>query len=328
MDGDRIAPSLYPTHLPIGRYAVTLEALDPVELSHFSAATLRGAFGWSFKRMVCYQPQVERCDGCLLRAQCPYPPVFEPRPAAGTIFHAGSDAPSPYVLRPPTDERRLFQAGERFRFEVVLMGDAIGLLPYFAVALQQLEESGVGRRRGRVRVTRIEALTPKEADGETVFDEREPDVIYPHRGLPAVDWLSGEAPPDEVTIEFLTLMRLKSQGKVQKTPEFHVLYRALLRRVSALCSTHTDTPWETDFRALAEASHTVETAAVNLRGARRRRHSTRQGRTVEMWGSLGNVVYRGDLAQFWPLLELGQLLHVGKGCTFGLGRYRIGHGEL
>ena len=40
-------------------------------------------------------------------------------------------------------------------------------------------------------------------------------------------------------------------------------------------------------------------------------------------GALGRWTLQGDLAPFWPLLHLGQWLHVGKNATFGLGRYRM-----
>jgi len=327
-------PSLYPAHLRVGVYRITMEALDRVELADFSAATLRGAFGWSFKRMVCFQPQVKSCDGCLLWGQCPYPPVFEPRPDGGSVYAGGKDAPSPYVLRPPEGGKRSFGVGERFSFEVVLVGKAIGFLPYFAVALQQLEESGLGRKRGRVRVTRIEdpLLTSprlgeglsRDAQGDGIlFDEGEPEVIHSHAGWAAGEWISAQPVPEEVTVHFSTLTRLKSEGKMQTEPAFHVLYRALLRRVSALCSAHTDVPWETEFAHLAELARGVEVENSMMQAGSRHRRSDRQERRVEMRGTQGIMVYRGDLAPFWPLLQLGQVLHVGKSCTFGLGQYRL-----
>ena len=32
----------------------------------------------------------------------------------------------------------------------------------------------------------------------------------------------------------------------------------------------------------------------------------------------------GDLAELWPFLLIGEAVHVGRGATVGLGRFRIG----
>lgn len=356
----------YPPHLHIGVYRITLVALEPVELSDFSAATLRGAFGWSFKRMVCYQPQVTRCDGCLLRGQCPYPRVFEPTPPPGTIYAEQERAVAPYVLRRPLGEghgeQRHFREGEAIVFEVVLLGWANGLLPYFAVALQQLEASGVGRGRGRVAVAAIDLLpppnlpqlgggtetlstsdrlppqrstelTPQSGEGRggvaedrggviRLFHAQNPEALQSHGGWPAGQWINDRPAPGQVTVHFQSPTRLQSEGRVQGEPEFHVLYRALLRRTSALCTVHTDQMWETDFAGLAEAARGVKTVAASMKLERRQRHSDRQGE-MEFWGAEGIMVYAGDLTPFWPLLQLGQAIHVGKNCTFGLGQYQV-----
>jgi hypothetical protein len=338
----------YPEHLPIGVYRVTLVALEAVELSAFSAATLRGAFGWSFKRLVCYQPQVTTCEGCLLRGQCPYPRVFEPPPPPGTIYAAQERAVAPYVLRRPLEEdaggQRLFHAGEAIVFEIVLIGWANGLLPYFALALQQLEERGVGRGRGRVRVAAIDLLPPPHPQGggtapppnlllgggtvgsssgvRRLFDATQPGVIENHGGWPAGAWIDPGPAPAQITVRFVSPTRLQSDGQVQGEPDFAVLYRALLRRVSALCTVHTAQPWATDFAGLAQAAQEVKTLAAHTTLARRRRYSDRQGE-MELWGAEGSMVYQGDFTPFWPLLQLGQVIHVGKNCTFGLGQYRV-----
>jgi len=314
--------SFFPTHLSIGVYRITLEALEPVALAAFSAATLRGAFGWSFKRLVCYQPQVKRCAGCLLRGQCPYPQVFEPPPPTGTIYAQQEQVVAPYVLRPPADAQRQFGVGEALTFEVVLMGRAITLLPYFALALQQLEQQGLGQGRARVKVLAIEALPPGGAAPIRLFDGAEPGVIENHGGWPAGQWISGAPAPGQVTVQFQSPTRLQSEGRVHGEPDFHVLYRALLRRVSALCTCHTAQMWETDFVGLATAAREVRTLAASMKLERRQRHSDRQGE-MEFWGAEGIMVYEGDLTPFWPLLQLGQVIHVGKNSTFGLGQYRV-----
>ena len=329
---------LFPPHLHIGVYRVTLVALEPVALADFSAATLRGAFGWSFKRMVCYQPQVKSCQGCLLRGQCPYPQVFEPPPPAGTIYAGQQQTVAPYVLRRPlagtstgSQGQQQYAPGSEIHFELVLLGWANGLLPYFALALQQLEERGLGRGRGRVAVAAIDLLPPHtqmEATGAEnaapirLFDAQQPEQIDSHGGWPATAWLREIPAPSQITIQFASPTRLQSSGHVQGEPDFHVLYRALLRRVSALCTVHTDTPWETDFSGLATAAREVETVAASMKLERRQRHSDRQG-AMEFWGAEGIMVYGGDLTLFWPLLQLGTVIHVGKNCTFGLGRYLL-----
>ena len=367
--GEAVAPNApvlthYPTHLRIGVYRVTLVALEPVELSAFSAATLRGALGWSFKRMVCYQPQVKTCEGCLLRGQCPYPRVFEPPPPAGTIYAAQERAVAPYVLRRPLAEGhevpRRYGAGEAIIFEVVLMGWANGMLPYFALALQQLEEQGVGRGRGRVMVAAIDLLPPTVDSGTVdsgtvdsgtvdsgtvrasvltprvdsgavgqgraapirLFSAQTPGSIENHGGWPAAQWISSTPAPAQVTVQYVSPTRLQSEGRVQGEPDFAVLYRALLRRVSALCTVHTEQMWETDFAGLAVAAQGVQTVAASMKREERQRRSDRQGE-MEFWGAEGIMVYQGDLAPFWPLLQLGQVIHVGKNCTFGLGQYRL-----
>lgn len=328
--------TLFPEHLHIGVYRITLVALEPVELSAFSAATLRGAFGWSFKRMVCYQPQVKSCEGCLLRGQCPYPQVFEPPPPPGTIYAGQRQTVAPYVLRRPLAEgpgnsqgagKQQFAAGEAILFEVVLMGWANGMLPYFALALQQLEEQGVGRGRGRVMVAAIDLLPPPfPAAGQTeplrLFHAQTPGAIENHGGWPAAQWIDARPAPSQVTVHYASPTRLQSDGQVQGEPDFHVLYRALLRRVSALCTVHTQQMWETDFAGLAVAAQAVKTQAASMKRERRHRHSDRQGE-MEFWGAEGIMVYQGELTPFWPLLQLGQAIHVGKNCTFGLGQYRL-----
>lgn len=39
--------------------------------------------------------------------------------------------------------------------------------------------------------------------------------------------------------------------------------------------------------------------------------------------SVGRITLAGPLAPWLPLLRLGELVHVGKGTSFGLGKYRI-----
>ncbi len=44
---------------------------------------------------------------------------------------------------------------------------------------------------------------------------------------------------------------------------------------------------------------------------------------MSLGGVLGTVTYEGNNSEFIPFLKLGEFIHIGKGTSFGLGRYEI-----
>jgi len=38
---------------------------------------------------------------------------------------------------------------------------------------------------------------------------------------------------------------------------------------------------------------------------------------------VGSITFEGDFEEFLPFLMLGEYIHVGKGTSFGLGKYEI-----
>ena len=44
---------------------------------------------------------------------------------------------------------------------------------------------------------------------------------------------------------------------------------------------------------------------------------------MSLGGFLGTLAIEGDLAPLWPLLRTAEVLHVGKGATFGLGKLEL-----
>ena len=44
---------------------------------------------------------------------------------------------------------------------------------------------------------------------------------------------------------------------------------------------------------------------------------------MSLCGVIGTVSYEGDISEFMSLLKLGEYVHVGKGTSFGLGKYEI-----
>jgi hypothetical protein len=133
-----------------------------------------------------------------------------------------------------------------------------------------------------------------------------------------------EIPNSEVIPRFLTPTRIKHEGRFISQPPFHVIVRNVLRRVSSLYYFHCGEQWEFDYRGTIERAKEIRSAELNTRWVDWERYSGRQKARMKMGGFVGEAIYQGDLTGFKPLLVLGQLVHIGKACVFGNGRYEIG----
>ncbi len=74
------------------------------------------------------------------------------------------------------------------------------------------------------------------------------------------------------------------------------------------------------FRPFLEHAGTVRITASDLHWFDCRRYSNRQEKTIDIGGLLGHVELEGDLAPLAALLRTAELVHVGKGATYGLGK--------
>jgi hypothetical protein len=156
---------------------------------------------------------------------------------------------------------------------------------------------------------------------------------------------------DEVEIEFLTPARLKYGHKLTSKLEFHILFRALLLRLSLLVLCHRGSgmlplPSGGTVPPLAVAQyfyrdHGIDAAAhrsiheaiecakgiaidrSDLHWQDWERYSARQDVRMKLGGMVGSIKYVGALAGFLPYLLFGECLHVGKNTSFGLGKMQL-----
>jgi len=318
--------------LHVARYRFTLNLLEPVHLPPYKGSALRGGFGHTLKRLVCYQSSGQ-CDACGLGNDCVYGYLFRTSPPEDAEVLSNLTAVArPFVIQPPLDRRPTFEPGERLAFHVVLIGRGIAYLPYFVLVFQQLGEAGLGRTRGRFTLQQVTALDLDVGPGgdQTVFDAADGTVYDSDLSIGAAGLKAHAAtlPPDRLTLDLVTPTRLKHRGRwVEDGPPFHVLVRRLLDRVSSLSYFHCGQRWDIDFRGWVDRAQEVRTADASTGWVRWERYSGRQRQRVRMGGLVGRVTYEGDLRPYLPLLALGELVHVGKGTVFGNGQYKMGVGS-
>ena len=303
----------------LARYRLTLTALSTITMPPYAGSTLRGGFGHAFRKMVCTQGPID-CRDCTLKAACPYPYIFETAPFEGAQqLRTYGDVPRPFVID-PLDTRGEYRKGESFSFQLTLIGRAIDYLPYFLVSFRELGEMGIGKGRGRFQLTHVRA-----DDGESIYDGNTQMVhnLDNARSFDDIRWETESQPTNVLTLRLVTPTRITHEGGLTDQLPFHVFWRRLIGRISALAYFHCGESLEMDFKGLIEKAMGVETTDSTLRWKDWTRYSSRQNRRMQLGGLVGRVRYAGELAEFVPFAALGAFLHVGKNATFGLGKYRV-----
>jgi hypothetical protein len=247
----------------------------------------------------------------------------------------GTTPPPVYVLWDERDRRRQVRKGDRFSFELVLIGQAaLAQLPAFVAAMMVAGERGMGRERLKGRLLQVDVLAGAENSAHTIFD----------RGTWLSDSLdewttgygSGQAwaelvapsagpPLTRLQIAYVSPLKAKLRGQISREPAFPVLARAAVRRLRILSQVHGAGEWPHEaYGPLLDLADAVRLEHHETTWVETTRYSRRAGR-MPLDGLVGQAWYasEADLRPLLPALWLGQWVHVGKGAVFGMGRYSI-----
>jgi hypothetical protein len=301
-----------------------LKALNEILLPAYKGSALRGGFGHALKQVACALKRLD-CSACMLRDRCVYLYLFEtPPPEDAEMMRLYTSAPHPFIIEPPDSDARIVPQGGEFEFGLTVVGRAMEYLPYFVYAFILLGEKGLGKGKGRFSLEDVRALSP---DGfQSIYQSANQTLKQP-LPYPTPESLKARCDAldsgEPLTIRFITPARIKSDGRLNDEPEFHQLIRSLLRRLSALSYFHCGRKLNIDFKGLIERAHQIERTASDLRWHDWERYSNRQKQKMMLGGFAGLASFAGDLREFLPMLVMGEVLHVGKAASFGLGRYEI-----
>lgn len=299
-------------HLPLARYRVLYETLDPLRLPDYPGSAWRGAFGHALKEVACVYPGLA-CMRCPDLRQCPYPPLFE-------SIDSG-DPVRPYIFE-PLAYSGYFPPGALVNLDLVLMGWLNDWLALLVAALHRLGERGLGQREPahlRLLEVRYQA-DPNENTwvqvqlaGQTA---PQPLALGPFR-IPLA--------PQRARMDLLTPLKLKSRGVLIQPQMLNgrELLIALARRFEACAPLMDELPLppEPD-QWFQDAETLIEAAELNWLDTHH--YSNRQQEALKLGGLTGRLWLGGPvLKRIWPWLWLGQWLHLGSSVTIGLGRYAI-----
>ncbi|MDI6687317.1 MAG: CRISPR system precrRNA processing endoribonuclease RAMP protein Cas6 [Desulfobacterales bacterium] len=305
-----------------GKYQFLCRLENEALLPFYKGSTFRGVFGRALKKVVCALKRQE-CSQCLLKQRCVYALVFETSDALQ--LPAGSKVaspPHPYVIEPPLTTETHFEQGSSFDFNLLLFGKTNDNLPYFIYAFDQMGKIGIGKKNNGKRGKFI--LKKVISDNHIIYsntDQKINKIDFP-ASLSLTK--TSDYPKGSFCLRLIleTPLRIKFENKLKADLPFHVLVRAVLRRISSLFNTYGSGEPSLDYRELVKQAETVNIVNDSLEWFDWRRYSFRQDKAMLMGGIVGSIVYEGEIGAFMPFIQFCEKVHLGKQTSFGLGKIK------
>jgi hypothetical protein len=285
---------------------------------------LRSGLGYHMRRRECLTGAPD-CQGCQRQAECWYAFAFDSPAAAFPetgLTRLDDHTAHPYFFASAPLFDSELAAGTQLPCLLTLFGRAEPLLNRL---LGSLEEAGrSGRWGGRFRIRQVVSpLVPdRRLEGGQCTREAS-SGWWPAWRIPE------PRPVDAARLRFLSPLRLRIQGKVQRQPTFPEMMRALLRRIHVLAGLYGAAKLPDEWKPpLLEQAARAVTLQREWTYVREDRHSGRQRRSIPLDGVLGEVTVAGDLSALWPFLDVGQWVGMAAGTGHGLGAYVLDEVQL
>ena len=310
------------------QYRLTYTVQESLKMPSYKGNVFRSRFGYLLRNIACIGDTEESCkEKCQYPDRCVYSKCFEtPVPADSPILRGQPYAPHPFILQPPDIGKIDFAPDDTFTCNLILIGEAINLLPWIIFTFDQIGKRRIGLqgKRGQCILRKVESLPANDnTQPQTIYTE-ETEMLTGDGIVLQLEDIMSAVPniTDTIELEFLTPTSIKVDGRWTSHLTFEHLIRNLLRRIRFLSYFHCGEDLDIDAHALIKAADSI-THTSHLRWFRKDRYSYRAEKSVPMGGFIGPIRFEGDLDPFLPFICLGEYLHIGHHTAFGFGQYRI-----
>lgn len=291
----------------------TFRFVEEFHAPRYLGSALRGLLGHGLRKTACVTRKPV-CGGCVLVDSCIYTQTFEPS------ARSDSNSRVPLVLAVPLTAGRTIPQGGKLCIEMTLQGDTSQSLPYLVRAFELAGRRGLNPNNTRFELTEVSSLSAfGNGDWHAIYSGRELELPGP-TSIPKIPQAS-----DRIRLDWMTPLRLKRKGHLIGAKEFNgsILLNALLYRYFDLVDERPDQS------TLAATCGLDPLVGNQLYWRDWTRYSSRQKTRMQIGGLLGHLaIDSSHLAEWWPLLWMGQWLHLGKFTSIGLGRYRLSDASL
>jgi len=254
---------------------------------YFLGSTLRGTFGTALKQVVCINPS-KVCKDCFALDSCIFYDFFELRNKAHLY-------------------RFSKKLGEKnYDFSLYLFEAACEKISYILSAIiQMLEKKGFGISRETLKVSSI------YCNNKLIYVNNSFDI----KGIKPRKFAPKEFIGTPLKLRFLTPLRIKKENKLlSKKPELHHIILSIHHRLH-------DIKEKEKFKLPFKSSYKEIKSEVFFKDLTR--FSNRQKTKMKIGGILGYIEYEQIDKNSLELLQLGEIIGVGKQTVFGLGEIKI-----
>lgn len=265
------------------------------------------------------RPSSESCDDAALQR---WKSLFQPLLSSDPIARRKYQKPAPaFVLTIPILHKQIFSAGDQLDLEVLFLGTGIPLINDFLRSLIHLGCMGLVAGHGRFAVTAVRNREPDYSE-TVIWQQNEPLEILTCAVQPLTWWLQSEHVASSVSVKFVTPVRLMIDGKPLRKPVFKKIFPFMLRRVTSMLYAHAGIEVLDDPTYLLEQVASLTVSEFKMHWQDWRVLAGRQGMNVG--GFVGEMIIQGQaLEEMYWILSAASLLGIGKGATYGAGRFLL-----
>lgn len=249
--------------------------------------------------------------------------LFQPALSVDPLVRRQAQKPAPaFVLKPDVRVACVLNAQQRIILPVLFIGSGVLAVNAFISLLQQLGQQGLYHGGGQFC---LEGVESEDASGvrAMLWSEGHGTPITPP--ISDLYWLLERKviDADRLILDIISPLRLLRNKKPLFKATFTDLFPFVLRRVSSFLACHAGVEAVKNSQRMHDYARQI-VMAENLLQWRdwRRLQGAETGQ--DLGGLLGQITLTGEgLAEINWLLQLGSLLNVGKGATYGAGQYRL-----
>lgn len=315
--------------LKFAKFKFVCKLTDECQLPKFKGSTFRGVFGRALQKISCGL-QEKNCSSCGIKYNCLYAKVFETQ-KQDEQENENVVLSHPYIIESLENEKTFFKKDDFLEFNLILFGDFVFDIPYFIYAIIEMGKIGIGKKNKNNERSRF-ILEEVFLKNFSIYSSKNPiiknDIVKKYASVLSKDDLlvnkNSGVEKKQVKIILETPLRFKSNNKFYKDDlEFSILIKSIFRRMNSLFKLYGEGILELNNKELISSADKIKIKDSNLLWNDLRRYSLRQESAMFIGGLVGEVVYVGDLENFYPFLKVAEIFHVGKQTSFGLGKIRI-----